>query len=70
MELTVRGLGGGVNVSYELWLTKKGKLADSCGAFKIAGDKTVVPLTAPYKLKSYDGWVIVRNGTTKPVLTT
>ena len=70
MELTVRGLGGGVNASYELWLTKEGELADSCGAFRIAGDKTIVPLTAPYKLKRYDGWVIVRTGTTKPVLTT
>ena len=70
MELTVRGLGGGGHVSYELWLTRKGKLADSCGAFRIADDKTVVPLNAPYKLKSYDGWVIVRSGTTKPVLTT
>jgi hypothetical protein len=70
MELTVRGLRGGSNVSYQLWLTKKGKLADSCGAFKISGDKTVVPLNAPYKLKDYDGWVIVRAGGKTPVLTT
>jgi len=68
MELTVRGLSSGR--SYELWLTRRGKLADSCGAFRIAGDKTVVPLNAPYRLKDYDGWVIVRTGTTKPVLTT
>jgi hypothetical protein len=68
MELTVRGLRSGG--SYELWLTKKGKLADSCGAFLIAGDKTVVPLNAPYKLKAYDGWVIVRAGGKAPVLTT
>jgi hypothetical protein len=68
MELTVRGLRSGV--SYQLWLTKKGKLADSCGAFLIASDKTVVPLNAPYKLKDYDGWVIVRKGSKTPVLTT
>lgn len=70
MELTVRDLRGGAAVSYELWLTKRGKLADSCGAFRIAGEKTVVPLNAPYKLKDYDGWVIVRSGSTQPVLTT
>jgi hypothetical protein len=70
MELTVRDLPGGSGVSYELWLTKQGKLADSCGAFRIAGEKTVVPLNAPYKLKNYDGWVIVRSGSTQPVLTT
>jgi hypothetical protein len=70
MKLTVRGLRGGANVSYELWLTKKGKLVDSCGAFRIAGDKTIVPLNAPYKLKAYDGWVIVRTGSKTPVLTT
>jgi hypothetical protein len=68
MELTVRGLRGGG--SYELWLTKKGKLADPCGVFRISGDKTVVPLNAPYRLKNYSGWVIVRTGTTTPVLTT
>jgi hypothetical protein len=70
MELTVRDLPGGSGVSYELWLTKHGELADSCGAFRIAGEKTVVPLNAPYKLKSYDGWVVVRAGSTQPVLTT
>jgi hypothetical protein len=70
MELTVRDLRGAEGISYELWLTKAGKLADSCGAFRIAGEKTVVPLNAPYRLKRYDGWVIVRAGTTKPVLTT
>jgi hypothetical protein len=70
MMLTVRDLRGGSGVSYELWLTKHGKLADSCGAFVVSGDKTIVDLNAPYKLKRYDGWVIVRTGTTTPVLTT
>lgn len=68
MELTVRDLRGGA--SYELWLTKGGELADSCGTFAIAGEETIVELNAPYKLKRYDGWVIVRSGTTTPVLTT
>jgi hypothetical protein len=70
MELTVRGLPGGAGISYELWLTKRHELADSCGSFRIAGEKTVVPLNAPYRLKLYDGWVIVRSGSRTPLLTT
>ena len=70
MELTVRDLRGGPGAAYELWLTRGGKLADSCGTFAVAGEKTIVELNAPYKLKRYDGWVIVRAGTTTPVLTT
>jgi anti-sigma-K factor RskA len=71
MELTVRGLpplpGGEL---YELWLTKDGKLAAPCGVFSVGSDTTVVPLTAPYTLRDFDGWVVVRQGSTEPVLTT
>jgi hypothetical protein len=70
MTLTVRDLRGGSHVSYELWLTRHGKLADSCGTFVLAGEETVVDLNAPYKLKRYDGWVIVRAGMSTPLLTT
>ena len=71
MELTVRGLpplpGGEL---YELWLTKDGKLAASCGVFAVGSGTTVVPLTAPYSLRDFDGWVVVRQGSTEPLLTT
>jgi hypothetical protein len=71
MELTVRDLdplhGSG---RYELWLTKEGKLAAPCGAFSVEGSKTVVPLNAPYRFSQFDGWVVVREGTTEPLLTT
>ena len=71
MELTVRGLpplpGGEL---YELWLTKDGKLAAPCGVFAVGSGTTVVPLTAPYSLRDFDGWVVVRQGSTEPVLTT
>ena len=71
MELTVSGLAplaaGG---TYELWLTRDGKLADPCGAFAVAAGTTEVPLNAPYRLRDYDGWVVVRTGTTAPVLST
>lgn len=67
MELRVSGLAEG---RYELWLTRDGKLAEPCGAFAVAEGKTTVPLNAPYKLKSFDGWVVVPSGAQTPVLTT
>ena len=67
MELRVSGLPAG---TYELWLTRGGKLAEPCGAFAVADGETTVPLNAPYKLKSFDGWVVVPSGAREPVLTT
>ena len=67
MELRVSGLAPG---TYELWLTRDGKLAEPCGAFAVAAGKTTVPLNAPYKLSSFDGWVVVPSGQKEPVLTT
>jgi hypothetical protein len=54
--------------TYALWLTRKGELADPCGTFTVATGTTKVPLNAPYPLKDYDGWVVVRSGTTQPFL--
>ncbi len=60
---------------YELWLTRDGRLEALCGSF-VADlpsefDGTiVVPMNAPYKLKEFDGWVVVEQGKTTPVLTT
>ena len=67
MRVTVSDLEPGM---YELWLTKGGRLADSCGRFAISGKKTSVTLSVPYKLKTYDGWIITRRGSTQPLLTT
>jgi hypothetical protein len=71
MELTVSGLeplsAGGV---YELWLTKQGELVESCGTFGVSTAETEVPLNAPYRLRDYDGWVVVEQGSTEPVLRT
>ena len=67
MELRVSGLPAG---TYELWLTRNGNLAEPCGAFAVADGETTVPLNAPYKLKSFDGWVVVPSGDREPVLTT
>jgi hypothetical protein len=47
---------------YELLLTRKGKPVASCGTFVVSsGGGTDVRLNAPYKLKTFDGWVVARH---------
>jgi anti-sigma-K factor RskA len=72
MELTVNDLPTlPEGQTYALWLTRGGQLADPCGVFSVLpSGATVVPFNAPYKLREYDGWVVVRSGTEEPVLTT
>ena len=71
MELTVRGLRPlPAHRTYSLWLVKNGRADQLCGTFVVAGDKTVVSLNAPYKLKEYEGWVVTRSGSTTPLLST
>jgi hypothetical protein len=55
---------------YELWLTKGGTLADSCGRFILEDGVTEVTLTVPYGFKRYDGWVVTRRGSETPLLST
>ena len=55
---------------YELWLTKDGKLSDSCGRFTIHAGLTTVTLSVPYGLKRYDGWVVTRRDSDRVLLTT
>lgn len=71
MVMTVSGLAVlPLGQTYALWLTKHGKLEASCGTFTVGAGTTTVGLNAPYRLTEYDGWIVVRNGTTKPLLTT
>jgi Anti-sigma-K factor rskA len=62
MILTVHGLArlpaGGY---YELLLTRKGKPVASCGTFVVTEGGTDVRLNAPYKLKTFGGWVVGRH---------
>jgi hypothetical protein len=44
---------------YELFLTRNGKLAGSCGTFTVARSVTSVRLNAPYTLQRGDGWIVV-----------
>lgn len=67
MKLEVSGLEAlPRGATYALWLTRDGKLADQCGTFVAGPTPTEVALNAPYRLKDYDGWVVVRAGSTQP----
>jgi hypothetical protein len=72
MELSVEGLAPSTTSRpYELWLTRGGRLAALCGSFLVEPDAhTVVPLNAPYKLRDFDAWVVVEEGSKTPLLTT
>ncbi len=72
MELTVAGLPPAQSGRpVELWLTRGGRLAALCGGFLTDADgSAVVPLNAPYRFDEFDGWVIVEEGSTTPLLTT
>jgi Anti-sigma-K factor rskA len=67
MRMTVQGLEDGE--TYELWLTRDGRLVRLCGTFAAGADRTVVELNAPWELSRFDGWVVTRAGTERPVLT-
>jgi hypothetical protein len=67
MQLSVRRLPPG---TYALWLTRNGRLAKPCGTFAVADGDARVPLNAPYRLRSFDGWVVVPAGGSDRVLTT
>jgi hypothetical protein len=69
MAMTVRGLPRlPQNGRYELWLTKDGKLIESCGTFHVEGD-TVVYLNAPFKLRG-KGWAVTREDSKQLLLRT
>jgi anti-sigma-K factor RskA len=62
MLVTVQGLPqlprGGY---YELYLTRKGRIAATCGTFTVHSGLTRVYLNAPYNLKRFDGWVVTKH---------
>ncbi len=72
MLLRVRGLEPSADREdfYELWLTKDGELAASCGRFTVHEGVTEVTLSVPYGLRAFDGWVVTRAGSDEPLLTT
>jgi hypothetical protein len=70
MILHVRGLPSlPPGKTYTLWLTRGHKLIEPCGTFVTDGSADV-PLNAPYRLRTFDGWVVVRTGAKTPRLWT
>jgi hypothetical protein len=56
---------------YELYLTRKGKLAAYCGSFSVNDTgRTTVQFSIPYRLKRFDGWVVTTNKQRRQVLLT
>jgi len=71
MKLEVEGLPPLPEaLTYELWLTKDGELAEPCGTFAIAEGSTTVSLNAPYPLRKFTGWVVVETGSREFLLRT
>ena len=72
MELTVAGLAPRAgDRPFQLWLTRMGEPEALCGAFVTGADgAAVVPMNAPYRFDDFDGWVVVEEGSTTPLLTT
>jgi hypothetical protein len=66
MKMKIGGLPDG---RYELVLTRGGKAVASCGFFRVHG-RTETSLNAPYLLKTYDGWAVVRPGSSRILLRT
>jgi hypothetical protein len=46
------------NGYYEMFLTRHGKIAATCGTFNVHGSTATVRLNAPYNLGRFDGWVV------------
>ena len=72
MRVVVRGLEPSESREdyYELWLTKGGKLAESCGRFSVHEGVTTVTLSVPYRLRAFDEWVVTRHGSDEVLLST
>jgi hypothetical protein len=72
MEVRVEGLDPSPSDRpFELWLTSGGEPGALCGVFRVEDDgTTVIPMNAPYRLKDFDGWAIVEEGSRTPLLVT
>jgi hypothetical protein len=72
MRVLVRGLpaSDGPEDAYELWLTREGEIAESCGVFTVHRGVTEVTLSVPYSFRGVDGWVVTRRGDDEILLTT
>jgi anti-sigma-K factor RskA len=72
MEMEVEGLAPAASGRpFELWLTRDGEPEAFCGSFATDGGGSArVPLNAPWRLDEFDGWIVVEEGSTAPLLST
>jgi hypothetical protein len=56
--------------TYEMWVVDDGELEELCGSFTTGYETTDATLIVPYEMRTRDDWIIVRPGTTEPLLTT
>ncbi|HWG55541.1 MAG TPA: hypothetical protein VNT58_03365 [Gaiellaceae bacterium] len=69
VRLRVKGLPA--NETFEMWVVDDdGELDTLCGTFRTTGAITDAVITAPYEMRTRDEWVVVRPGTTEPLLRT
>lgn len=69
VQLRVEGLPA--NETFEMWVVDDdGELDARCGSFRTTAGVTETVLTAPYEMRTRDDWVIVRPGSTEPLLRT
>jgi hypothetical protein len=53
-----------------MWIVEDGELDDLCGSFTTGYGPTDVTIAVPYEMRARDDWVIVRPGSTEPLLRT
>jgi len=68
VRIQVRGLAAGE--TFELWVVKDGELEQLCGRFTTSEGLTDAVVAVPYEMRTRDEWVVVRPGTTEPLLRT
>jgi hypothetical protein len=68
IRLRARGLPD--RETFELWVVDDGELKELCGSFTTGYDTTDATITVPYEMRTRDDWVVVRPGTTEPLLQT
>jgi hypothetical protein len=68
VRLRVEGLAEGEQ--FEMWIADDGRLKKLCGSFWMKPGVTDTVLSVPYEMRTRDEWVIVRPGSTEPLLRT
>jgi hypothetical protein len=68
IRIQLRGLPA--RETFELWVVDDGELDQLCGRFTTTEGLTDTVVAVPYRMRTRDDWVVVRPGTTEPLLRT